>query len=204
MSTIDDLVGCWGDCQLLTEYRLAALGSARLPHLWQVLKMQEKLPAQCLLPIAHKLKALLDNSSSSSWKCCYIKKEEGCQRLVGISLATHSVVSNPQRPHGLQPTRLLHPWDFPGKSTGVGCHCLLLLSRRHRFNSRLNKAPASSRPLDRSAWTPGPDPVWAPEPCSPLSFQAPVNPLAAAEPDVAGASVSSLPVSLAGDRKSVV
>ena len=38
---------------------------------------------------------------------------------------SHSVVSDPQRPHGLQPSRLLHPWDFPGKSTGVGCHCLL-------------------------------------------------------------------------------
>ena len=25
-----------------------------------------------------------------------------------------------QRPHGLQPSRLLHPWDFPGKSSGVG------------------------------------------------------------------------------------
>ena len=25
------------------------------------------------------------------------------------------------------PTRLLHPWDFPGKSTGVACHCLHLL-----------------------------------------------------------------------------
>ena len=24
-------------------------------------------------------------------------------------------------PHRWQPTRLLHPWDFPGKSTGVGC-----------------------------------------------------------------------------------
>ena len=24
-----------------------------------------------------------------------------------------------------QPSRPLHPWDFPGKSTGVGCHCLL-------------------------------------------------------------------------------
>ena len=24
------------------------------------------------------------------------------------------------QPHGLQPTRLLHPWHFPGKSTGVG------------------------------------------------------------------------------------
>ena len=31
----------------------------------------------------------------------------------------------PLRPHGLQPTRLLHPWDFPGDSTGVGCRCLL-------------------------------------------------------------------------------
>ena len=30
-----------------------------------------------------------------------------------------------QQPHELQPTRLLCPWDFPGKSTGVGCHCLL-------------------------------------------------------------------------------
>ena len=29
--------------------------------------------------------------------------------------------------HGLQPTRFLHPWDFPGKSTGVGCHCLLCI-----------------------------------------------------------------------------
>ena len=36
-----------------------------------------------------------------------------------------SVVFDPQRPHGLQPSRLLCPWDFPGKSTGVGCHCLL-------------------------------------------------------------------------------
>ena len=36
-----------------------------------------------------------------------------------------SVVSDPQRPHGLQPTRLLRPWELPGKSTGVGCHFLL-------------------------------------------------------------------------------
>ena len=38
---------------------------------------------------------------------------------------SRSVVFDPQQPHGLQPSRLLHPWDFPGKSTGVGCHCLL-------------------------------------------------------------------------------
>ena len=31
-------------------------------------------------------------------------------------------MSDSSRPHGLQPTRLLHPWDFPGKSSGVDCH----------------------------------------------------------------------------------
>ena len=36
-----------------------------------------------------------------------------------------SVIPDSSRPHGLEPTRLLCPWDFPGKSTGVGCHCLL-------------------------------------------------------------------------------
>ena len=36
-----------------------------------------------------------------------------------------SVVSNSVRPHRRQPTRLLRPWDSPGKNTGVGCHFLL-------------------------------------------------------------------------------
>ena len=36
-----------------------------------------------------------------------------------------SVVSDSVRPHRQQPTRLLRPWDSPGKSTGVGCHFLL-------------------------------------------------------------------------------
>jgi len=45
-------------------------------------------------------------------------------------------MSNPQRPHGLHPSRLLHPWDFPGKSIGVGCHCLL---RDIAINSTNNK-----------------------------------------------------------------
>ena len=38
---------------------------------------------------------------------------------------SRSVVSNSSHPHGLQPIRLLCPRDFPGKSTGLGCHCLL-------------------------------------------------------------------------------
>ena len=43
------------------------------------------------------------------------------------SKSSRSVVSDSSRPYGLQPTRLLRPRDFPGKSIGVGCHCLLLL-----------------------------------------------------------------------------
>ena len=39
---------------------------------------------------------------------------------------SHSVMSNSLWPHGLQPTRLHRPWDFLGKSTGVGCYFLLL------------------------------------------------------------------------------
>ena len=36
-----------------------------------------------------------------------------------------SVVSDSSGPPGPQPTRLLHPWDPPSKSTRLGCHCLL-------------------------------------------------------------------------------
>ena len=47
-----------------------------------------------------------------------------------LRLRTHvcyvtSVMSNSLWPHGLYPTRLLCPWNSPGKNTGVGHHALL-------------------------------------------------------------------------------
>ena len=39
--------------------------------------------------------------------------------------AVASVTSDSLRSYGLQPARLLCPWDSPGKNTGVGCHVLL-------------------------------------------------------------------------------
>ena len=42
-----------------------------------------------------------------------------------LLLLSSSVVSDSMGPHRWQPTRLLHPWDSPGKNTGVGCHFLL-------------------------------------------------------------------------------
>ena len=38
---------------------------------------------------------------------------------------TCSVVSSSLRPYGLKAARLLCPWDYPGKNTGVVCHFLL-------------------------------------------------------------------------------
>ena len=49
-----------------------------------------------------------------------MEPEEVCVKCV-----SHSVMSDSLQPHGLQPTRPLCPWDFPGKKTGVGCHFLL-------------------------------------------------------------------------------
>ena len=36
-----------------------------------------------------------------------------------------SVMSDSLWPHRLQSTRLLSPWNSPGKNTGVGCHSLI-------------------------------------------------------------------------------
>ena len=49
-------------------------------------------------------------------------------------------MSDSVRPHKQQPARLRRPWDFPGKSTGVGCHCLLqedILMRTRDFDATL-------------------------------------------------------------------
>ena len=40
-------------------------------------------------------------------------------------VVAYSVVFHSLQSHGLYPARLLCPWDFPGKNTGVGCHFLL-------------------------------------------------------------------------------
>ena len=41
-----------------------------------------------------------------------------------VYLPVYSVVFGSLQPPGWQPTRLLCSWNFPGKSTGVGCHIL--------------------------------------------------------------------------------
>ena len=40
---------------------------------------------------------------------------------VCVCMCEFSIVFNSLRPHGLQPSQLLYPWDSPGKNIGVGC-----------------------------------------------------------------------------------
>ena len=55
-------------------------------------------------------------------------------KLLLLLLLSH-FSSDSVQPHRRQPTRLLRPWDFPGTSTGVGCHCLLQLFKLNPINS---------------------------------------------------------------------
>ena len=47
------------------------------------------------------------------------------QKIVTLQLFSCLAVFDSLRPLGLQSSRLLCPWDSPGKKTGVGCHALL-------------------------------------------------------------------------------
>ena len=61
-----------------------------------------------------------------------------------------SVVSDSSRPHGLQPTRLLRPWDFPGKNTGVCCHFLLQCMKVKSESEVAQSCPTLHDPMDCS------------------------------------------------------
>ena len=52
------------------------------------------------------------------------------------------------RPHRRQPTRLLHPWDSPGKNTGVGCHFLLQCMKVKSESEVTQSCPTLSDPMD--------------------------------------------------------
>ena len=52
--------------------------------------------------------------------------------------------------HRRQPTRLPHPWDSPGKNTGVGCHFLLQCMKVKSESEVAEFCPTLSDPMDCS------------------------------------------------------
>ena len=53
-------------------------------------------------------------------------------------------------PHRQQPTRLPHPWDSPGKNTGVGCHFLLQCMKVKNESEVIQSCPTLHDPMDYS------------------------------------------------------
>ena len=62
------------------------------------------------------------------------------------------LMSNSVRPHRRQPTRLPHPWDSPGKNTGVGCYFLLQCMKvKVKNESEVTQScPTLSNPMECS------------------------------------------------------
>ena len=59
-------------------------------------------------------------------------------------------MSESVRPHRWQPTRLLCPWDSPGKNTGVGCYFLLQSMKVKSESEVAQSCPTLSDPMDCS------------------------------------------------------
>ena len=54
------------------------------------------------------------------------------------------------RPQRCQPTRIPHPWDSPGKNTGVGRHFLLQCMKVKSESEAAQSCPTLSDPMDHS------------------------------------------------------
>ena len=63
-------------------------------------------------------------NNTSSLKNKLTISQNGKHRVT-VCICVCSVASNSLQTHKLESTRLLCPWNFPGKNTGVGCHFLL-------------------------------------------------------------------------------
>ena len=61
-----------------------------------------------------------------------------------------SVISNSVLCHRQQPTRLPHPWDSPGKNTGVGCHFLLQCMKVKSESEVAQSCPTLRNSMDYS------------------------------------------------------
>ena len=130
-----DILWCWVDYKKLVSLKL----DADLVEGWC---NRDGMPDAIITSLRNSplevLRGIKTRKWSLSWDIFYYLRDPGYGApenwkkslvdLMGMTLQwseSHSVMSNSLLPHGLWPTRLLCPWDSPGKNTRVGCHVLL-------------------------------------------------------------------------------
>ena len=140
-----------------------------LSKLWEMVKDRE-----ARLAVVHRVtksQTWLSNRKQQSclWNSCwkiinyandvnYILEDVFIMNLVNISgmpdicccCWVTSFVSDSARPHRRQPTRIPHPWDSPGKNTGMGCHFLLQCMKVKSESEVAQSCPTLSDPMDCS------------------------------------------------------
>ena len=90
---------------------------------------------------------LLCSTGSPVWGSVITQRDgwrQGREASKEGDCVSHSVMSDSLQPQGLQPTRLLCPWNSPGKNTGVDCHSLL---QRNFPTQGSNPGPLPRRPI---------------------------------------------------------
>ena len=105
---------------------------------WQVGSLPEKLICPQRLGIK-ETKPLWTN-----------RREHFLAKNTHATTKVASVVSDSMQPHGLQPFRLIRPWDSPGKNTGAGCHFLLQCMKVKSESEVAQSCPTLSDPMDCS------------------------------------------------------
>ena len=98
--------------------RLQSLGSLRVGHDWATEQQPQLNPFAVQQNVGNQL-----YSNHFFFKCVFfvLFKNFISVRVCWVTSVTSDSLWAP----GLQPTRLLCPWDSPGKNTGVGCRALL-------------------------------------------------------------------------------
>ena len=99
------------------QYKIKSFkfGGKKKNRIYRWTKGEKKNHLKSKIPSTHthtKENNCVGGGEHTFWKMC-------------VWSSTASVVSNSLWPRGLQPPRLLCPWDSPGNYTGVGCHALL-------------------------------------------------------------------------------
>ena len=115
------------------------------------------------VPQIHPWGLCLDNACSRqvcvpfgylpvSWITSFMKLRQWSTWLICICYCclVASVVSDSVRPQRRQPTRLPHPWDSPGKNTGVGCHFLPQCMKVKSEREVTQLCPTLHEPVDCS------------------------------------------------------
>ena len=102
------------------------------------------MPCQQALKPSLLARELLPVPQTHPWRGQEFR-HEGC-----CCCQVTSVVSDSVRPQRRHPTRLPHPWDSPGKNTGVGCHFLLQCMKVKSESEVAQSCLTLSNPVDCS------------------------------------------------------